>query len=138
MCIRDSTKHTQIANGFLDYYSQLESNGKRLASSDVLMVIQLMRFKWDKTNPYPSHANLAARMGVGVPAVRKILKKLEDMNFLKRIPRRETTVDDLPGQWLGNEYDLQPLFDALVAKIKQAQPSLTAAEDEEYENDEED
>ena len=57
-------------------------------------------------------------------AVRKTFTKLDQMGYVKRIPRRELTSDGKDGQWLGNEYDLGGLFKALEETILEAQPEF--------------
>lgn len=125
------TKHTQIVNGFLDYYAKLRVDNLSLNSSDAMLIIHLMRFKWDQNAPYPAYSLLAGLLGVQVPAVRKILQKLERMGYVTRIPRREQTADGEDGQWLGNFFDLGGLFAALEVKLREAQPKLGTLSDEE-------
>jgi len=125
------TRFTELANGFLDYYSELRSkDGRRLNSSDAMFLVHLLRFKWDQYDPHPSYLTVATAMGIQVPAVRKIAKKLESMELIKRIPRREKGRDGKDGQWLGNAFALNGLRDALEAAILKEQPGLQQRGDE--------
>ena len=116
------TKYTQIANGFLDYYSVLNGGSEeQLNSSDAMLIIHLMRFKWDQHNPHPPFTVLAQLMGIGIPAVRKIVRKLKRLNYLKVFPRYAS---DGSGGSVSNEYDLSGLFAALESAIKTEQPQI--------------
>ena len=95
---------TQVSNFFLDRYAELGLN-----STEVLVLIHLIRYKWTKDDcPFPKYATLANRMGLHHRRVRAIVSSLERRGFLKRIERRRT--NDRSDT---NQYDLAPLFTRL-------------------------
>lgn len=94
---------TPVADAFLRYGCLLpRSDGKRgLTPSEVVLVVQLMSFKWTREAPFPSQKTLAQRMGMSERAVRNIICRLENDKYVVRHRRRH------------NEYDLSGLFKAL-------------------------
>lgn len=72
-----------------------------------MLVMHLMRFKWDERNPYPSYETLAERTGTSYNAIRAQVKSLADKGYLNKIRSRQRI-----------EYDLSPLFAALTRHIK--------------------
>lgn len=89
---------TPVPAAFLEHYAALG-----ISSSEAMFLIHLLSHKWDKNNPFPGFARIAARMGMTETAVRGHARKLEKRNLLKRILR--------PGK--SNEFDLKPLFQKL-------------------------
>lgn len=122
------TRFTELANGFLDYYADISRNGMTLNSSDAMLLVHIWRFKWDQYDPYPSYMTLANVMGLQVSAIRKIVRKLEKMELIKRTPRREQGADGKDGQWLGNFFSLDGLVKALEERILLEQPDLAPDE----------
>ncbi len=90
-----------VPTHFLRLYSLLKPP---MTSGEALFVIQLMSFKWDEANPFPSYKLLAERMGVSSKATQRHAATLESKGYLNRIPRIGTS----------NEFDLSPLFDAVL------------------------
>ena len=72
-----------------------------------MLIIHLMRHKWDSKMPFPGSKLLAKRMGISATAVRGHARSLERKGYLKRIKRTGTT----------NKFDLSPLFRALEAYL---------------------
>jgi len=97
---------TPVPRSFLKYAAQLKPYS--LTPAESLFVLNLMFFKWDARSPFPSYATLASRMGVSVQYTRDIARKLERKGLMLRTVRR--------GQ--PNEFDLQPLFDALAKHVE--------------------
>jgi hypothetical protein len=91
---------TPISTFFLDNYHRLEPS---LSSLEAMLVIHLMRHKWDERHPHPTFATLARRMGVTTTATRNHARSLEKKRFLNRIITH--------GQ--PNQFDLTPMLDAL-------------------------
>ena len=85
---------TPVSTFFLDNYAALG-----MTSAEVVLVLHLIRFKWDHRNPYPSFEVLAGRSGIGYNGVRAQARSLEAKGFLKRVRRRGYV-----------EFDLTPLF----------------------------
>jgi hypothetical protein len=86
-----------IANDFLDNYRRLP---KPLSTIEAMVVIMLMRFKWDDRHPFPSAKRLGRMMGLGLTSIRNYIRSLEGKGYLQRIKR--------PGS--SNAFDLTPLF----------------------------
>lgn len=91
---------TPISDYFLESYHKLRPP---LTSLEAMLVIHLMRHKWDEKHPRPAFKTLAKRMGITDTAVRNHGRNLEKKNYLRRIKR--------VGQ--PNHFDLAPLFEAL-------------------------
>lgn len=91
---------TPISTFFLDNYHRLEPT---LTSLEAMLVIHLMRHKWDERHPHPAFATLARRMGVTATATRNHARSLEKKRYLNRIAHQGDP----------NQFDLTPLFDAL-------------------------
>ena len=95
-----------VPTAFLKYCAQLKPYPLTVPES--AFVLQLMVFKWDAKAPFPSYKTLAERMGVSVQYARRIARNLGTKGYLFRQVRYGMT----------NRFDLQPLFDALVAHAK--------------------
>ncbi len=98
---------TPISVFFLESYSSLP---QPLSHAEALLVIHLMRHKFDKEAPYPGFKSLAKKMGVTPTAVRGYARSLETKGYLKRVMREAQT----------NKFQLEPLFKALE-KLLQSQ-----------------
>ena len=96
-----------IANVFLDNYTLMG-----MTNMEALVVIHLMRYKWDKNHPFPSYGTLSEKVGLHHRRLRQIVKDLETKGFLKRIERRK------PLHSQTNLFDLTPLFDSLEEVIR--------------------
>jgi DNA-binding MarR family transcriptional regulator len=91
---------TPVSDYFLDNYTRLTP---ALTNSEALLVIHLMRHKWDNAPPFPGFKTLARRMGITDTSARNHARSLERKGYLKREKRVGTT----------NLFDLTPLFQAL-------------------------
>jgi DNA-binding MarR family transcriptional regulator len=74
-----------------------------MTNAEALLVIHLMRHKWDEAPPFPGFKTLARRMGMTATSARNHARSLEKKGYLKRQKRVGTT----------NTFDLTPLFQAL-------------------------
>jgi hypothetical protein len=83
---------------FLAHYSSLN-----LTTSEAMFVLQLMTFKWDAADPYPSYAAIARRMGISEKMARRYARALEQKGLLRRKFKRRDT----------NRFDLSALLDAI-------------------------
>lgn len=94
---------TPIADAFLRFAHMLPRRNESvgLTSSEVVLIVHLMSFKWTRDAPFPSQEMLAKRMGISERAVRNLLYRLEIDGYVVRRRRRH------------NEYDLSGLFDKL-------------------------
>jgi DNA-binding MarR family transcriptional regulator len=91
---------TPVSDYFLDNYARLTP---ALTNNEALLVIHLMRHKWDDAPPFPGFKTLARRMGITDTSARNHARSLERKGYLKREKRVGTT----------NLFDLTPLFRAL-------------------------
>jgi DNA-binding IclR family transcriptional regulator len=113
---------TPISNYFIENYHRLVP---ALTSLEAMLVIHLMRFKWDERHPHPTFGTLSRRMGVSPTATRNHARSLQKKRFLNRLSN-----DGGP-----NSFDLTPLFDALerlyladVAAHKVKEPPIRLTE----------
>jgi hypothetical protein len=105
--------YVSVPKLFLELYSLLNPP---LTSGEALFVIQLMSFKWNEKAPFPGYATLAKRMGLSDKAVRRHAATLESKKYLRRIQRIGST----------NQFDLNPLFDALLKAKQKFETKLNA------------
>ena len=77
-----------------------------------MLVIHLMRHKFDNEAPYPGFTSLAKKMGVTPTAVRGYARSLEKKGYLKREARTSKT----------NLFRLEPLFVALEKLLDDSLP----------------
>jgi DNA-binding MarR family transcriptional regulator len=89
---------TPVADCFLEHYRRLG-----LTTLEAMLILQLMKYKWDENAPRPSFATLAQRMGITDTAVRGHARQIAKKGLLRRINRIGRP----------NLFDLTPLFDAL-------------------------
>jgi hypothetical protein len=91
---------TPVSDYFLDSYRKLNPT---ISSNEALLIIHLMRHKWDEAPPFPGFKTIAKRMGLTATSVRNHARSLEKKGYLLREKRVGTT----------NLFDLTPLFQAL-------------------------
>jgi hypothetical protein len=91
---------TPISDVFLDSYTKLDPP---ITNVEALLIIHLMKFKWDASPPYPGFKTLARRMAMTSTSVRNHARSLQKKGYLIRLKRVGTT----------NRFDLNPLFNAL-------------------------
>ena len=76
---------TPVSDYFLDSYTKL---APPLTNGEAMLVIHLMRHKWDEAPPFPGFKTLARRMGVTATSVRNLARSLEKKGYLRRQKRR--------------------------------------------------
>jgi DNA replication protein len=91
-------RYTAVPAIFLEHYHRLN-----VSSSEAMLIIHLLSFKWDEKKPFPRVARIADRMGMTETAVRQNARSLEKKHLLLRIQRSGTS----------NLFDLTPLFKKL-------------------------
>ncbi|MEQ9150888.1 MAG: helix-turn-helix domain-containing protein [Parvibaculum sp.] len=79
-----------VSSYFLENYHRLKPHegARGLNSTEAMLIVQMFDFKWDKAAPFPSLGTIARRMGISVRQVRDIVKRLEGLGYLKRVPRK--------------------------------------------------
>jgi hypothetical protein len=95
---------TPVSNYFLENYAKLSPH---ISHAEAMLVIHLMRYKWDGEDPYPSFKTLSEQMGMSEQMARQHARSLEQKKYLFRRIQVGTT----------NRFQLQPLFDALEARL---------------------
>lgn len=102
-----SRKFCPVSSYFLANYHRLGNAGQPgLNSTEAMLIIQILDFKWDEKLPFPAVGTLAERLGVSARHVRETIKELEERGFLKRLPGARGGA---------NRYELTGLFVALEA-----------------------
>ena len=90
-----------VPTALLNRMSDIGEDG--VTPTEMVFILQIMGFKWDEEDPYPSYKRIAEQMGISEPYARKIARNLEEKNLLIRQKREGTT----------NKFDLAPLFEKL-------------------------
>ena len=97
-----------VANSFLDYYARLVP---AITYGEAMVVVHIMRHKWDEKCPYPSLKSIAAKMGVSDQSVRSKVRALDGKGYLGRFYHKGERT----------RYDMTPLFTALEAAVQAAE-----------------
>jgi len=103
---------------YLARYSALNLN-----ANEAMFVLQLMTFKWDDADPYPTYGSIAQRMGVSEKMARRYAKSLEQKGWVRRKFRHRSA----------NRFDLSPLLEAIAklpagANVKRGMPGRRQVE----------
>jgi Helix-turn-helix domain len=95
-----------VSSFFLHSYHRLcpHAGARGLNSSEAMLIIQLVDFKWGADAPWTTVPLLAKRMGLTPRQVRATLRSLEQLGYVKRAP----SMTGGP-----NRYHLEGLFAAL-------------------------
>jgi hypothetical protein len=93
---------TPISDFFLDNFHRLEPS---MTHGEAMLVVLLMRHKWDDAPPFPGFKSISRRMGISITAARQLARRLETKGYLIREKQKGAT----------NRFHLQPLFQALEA-----------------------
>jgi hypothetical protein len=110
---------TPVSDYFLENYHRLKP---QVTSVEAMLVIHLMRHKWDERPPRPAFKTLAKRMGLTDTSVRNHARSLEKKKLLVRIKRVAQP----------NQFDLTPLFGALERLLDEDLASPAVEDDDEY------
>ena len=96
---------TTVPNILLRYRKNLNIKPKHLT-----LIIDIMSFKWDSENPFPSYSTLATRAGMDERSVKRTMQELEELDLLIRTPR----FDEESGAQITTVYDFRPLIKKLT------------------------
>ena len=91
---------TPVSSYFLDNYHRL---AYPITPTEFVVIVHLLKYKWDEEMPFPAIATLAKKMGRSEQAVRAAARSLEDKGYLVRHMTRGRP----------NRFDLKPLFEAV-------------------------
>lgn len=99
-------KFCPVSSIFLEHYHELQprAGARAMNSTEAMLIIQLLDFKWDERAPFPTVKRIAMRMGLSVRMIRTAMKNLEDGGYIRRDPMS----DGGP-----NRYYFEGLFTAL-------------------------
>lgn len=118
---QDKTKIVQIWGNILDEgFTSVPNillkyrNNLGIKSQHLSLIIDIMSFKWDTENPFPSYSTLAKRTGVAERTIKRITQDLEELNLLIRTPR----FDDKTGAQITTIFDFRPLVDKLTEEVE--------------------
>lgn len=108
-----------VSSAFLQHYHRLRPapGAPGLNSTEALLIIHLMDYKWDQRAPFPAVETLAQRMGMSDRAVRKAVARLEACGYVVR--------EQVPGR--SNRYRLDGLFAALEELLNEEAPAVREA-----------
>lgn len=104
------------SDGYTPIPNTLIKNQAKLGITDAEMVVimSLASFKWDRQMPYPSVATLCSFTGKTSGAIRNILRNLDRKGLVKRVYRENQT----------NKYDLSPLIKLLNSYAQPIKKSI--------------
>lgn len=99
---------TSVPNILLRYRHNIGIKSQHLA-----LIIDIMSFKWDTENPFPSYSTLARRAGVAERTIKRMTQDLEELDLLIRTPR----FDDRTGAQITTIFDFRPLVEKLTEEV---------------------
>lgn len=102
---------TSVPNILLKYRYNIGIKAQHLT-----LVIDIMSFKWDTDNPFPSYSTLARRAGVAERTIKRATQDLEELNLLIRTPR----FDNRTGAQITTIFDFRPLVEKLTEEVEKA------------------
>lgn len=115
---------TSVPNILLKYRNNLKIKPQHLA-----LIIDIMSFKWDRENPYPSYSTLAQRAGVAERSIKRMTQDLEELELLIRTPR----FDKNTGAQITTVFDFRPLIEKLSGeKEEKYKTNLLIREGDKY------
>lgn len=109
-----------VSSYFLRNYHRIGGSWG-LNSTEAMLVVHLLDFKWSADAPFPTTQTLATRMGITQRQVRATLQKLENLKLIRR---------ERPTLSSANRYHLESLFERLEAMLdvdERARPATEAA-----------
>jgi len=106
---------TSVPNILLRYRSQIGLKPKH-----IMLIIDIMSFKWDKDSPFPSYSTLSLRAGVEERSIKRITQDLEELDLLVKTPR----FDEDTGAQVTTVFDFRPLVQKLIAEMNKDQEGV--------------
>jgi hypothetical protein len=92
---------TGVSDYFLENYHRIKPAS--LTHGEAMLIVHLMKYKWDELPPYPSFKVLSTQMGISMQQARKLARSIERKGLMRREIRPNTS----------NRFHLEPLFDRL-------------------------
>lgn len=99
---------TSVPNILLRYRSKIGLKPKH-----IMLIIDIMSYKWDAGYPFPSYATLSQRSGVEERSVKRITQDLEELGLLVKTPR----FDSETGAQVTTVFDFRPLVTKLIEEL---------------------
>jgi DNA-binding MarR family transcriptional regulator len=114
---------TSVPNILLRYRSRIGLKPKH-----IMLIIDIMSYKWDSEYPFPSYSTLAHRSGIEERSVKRITQDLEELGLLIKTPR----FDDNTGAQVTTVFDFRPLVQKLIEEMNKGGDEIYDEDDEEY------
>lgn len=114
---------TSVPNILLRYRSRIGLKPKH-----IMLIIDIMSYKWDSEYPFPSYSTLALRSGIEERSVKRITQDLEELGLLIKTPR----FDDDTGAQVTTVFDFRPLVQKLIEEMNRGGEGVYDEDDEEY------
>ncbi len=114
---------TSVPNILLRYRSRIGLKPKH-----IMLIIDIMSYKWDSEYPFPSYSTLALRSGIEERSVKRITQDLEELGLLIKTPR----FDDETGAQVTTVFDFRPLVQKLIEEMNKGGGEAHDEDDEEY------
>ena len=99
---------TSVPNILLRYRSKIGLKPKH-----IMLIIDIMSYKWDTGYPFPSYSTLSQRSGVEERSVKRITQDLEELGLLVKTPR----FDSGTGAQVTTVFDFRPLIKKLIEEM---------------------
>lgn len=127
---QDKTKIVQIWGNILDEGFTSVPNillkhrhNIGIKAQHLTLIIDIMSFKWDTENPFPSYATLAKRAGVAERTIKRVTQDLEELDVLIRTPR----FDNKTGAQITTIFDFRPLVEKLTKEVEKTKPNKNSS-----------
>lgn len=99
---------TSVPNILLRYRSRIGLKPKH-----IMLIIDIMSYKWDAGYPFPSYSTLSQRSGVEERSVKRITQDLEELGLLVKTPR----FDSETRAQVTTVFDFRPLIKKLIEEM---------------------
>lgn len=99
---------TSVPNILLRYRSKIGLKPKH-----IMLIIDIMSYKWDAGYPFPSYSTLSQRSGIEERSVKRITQDLEELGLLVKTPR----FDSDTGAQVTTVFDFRPLVKKLIEEM---------------------
>jgi hypothetical protein len=114
---------TSVPNILLRYRSKIGLKPKH-----IMLIIDIMSYKWDAGYPFPSYSTLSQRSGIEERSVKRITQDLEELGLLVKTPR----FDNETGAQVTTVFDFRPLVTKLIEELNRDEKLPDSAINPEY------
>jgi len=109
---------TSVPNILLRYRSKIGLKPKH-----IMLIIDIMSYKWAAGYPFPSYSTLSQRSGIEERSVKRITQDLEELGLLVKTPR----FDGETGAQVTTVFDFRPLVKKLIEEMNRDDETLDSA-----------